>query len=157
VDEIGRATSSRLRRARPKLDEGAYKDLAGFRFALRQFLAFSEVAAKSAGITSQQYQALLALKVAPDASLAVSEFAEQMLLVPNGAVQLVDRLEKLHLVRRKPSTIDRRVVRIELTASGKKLLATLASEHLRELVRHRSLLVESLRRLKEINSEAPRG
>src|SRR5674476_687372 len=42
-----------------------YEMLAAFRYALRQFLHFSEEAAHATGITPQQHQALLAIKGFP--------------------------------------------------------------------------------------------
>ncbi len=60
-----------------------YQRLAAFRHALRRFLAFSEAAARGAGITPQQHQALLAIKGAPDpAAVTVGDLAQQLLLQP---------------------------------------------------------------------------
>ena len=82
---------------------GFYKELAGFRHALRRFLAFSDVAAQTVGITSQQYQAMLAIAASDGEAMTMKELAEEMLLKPNGAVQLIDRLEGLGLVSRAGS------------------------------------------------------
>jgi hypothetical protein len=43
-----------------------YEALAEFRYALRKFQAFSEDAAVRSGLTSQQNQALLSIKGAPE-------------------------------------------------------------------------------------------
>jgi hypothetical protein len=48
--------------AHRSISKSQYESLATFRYALRQFLRFSEDAAKRAGITPQQHQALLAIK-----------------------------------------------------------------------------------------------
>ena len=74
------------------LDPSTYEGLAAFRFALRQFLAFSERATVAAGVTAQQYQALLVIQVSPKRGIMIGEFADLMLLRPNGAVQMVNRL-----------------------------------------------------------------
>ena len=132
------------------LDEDAYKGLAGFRFALRRFLAFSEVAASAVGITSQQYQALLAIKVHPDQAMMIKDLAHQLLLQPNGAVQLVDRLVEAGLAERRPSPSDRRSVLVAMTLQGAALLESLAADHLREMLKHEPLLAESLRRLRNM-------
>jgi len=132
------------------IDEDGYFGLAGVRRALRQFLSFSEVAATSAGITTQQYQAMLAIRASRKRRLAIKDLAEELLIKPNGAVQLVDRLEVAGMVRRDPDDTDRRVVAVSLTELGDRVIAVLAAEHMAELVRHRPLLVESLRRLKSI-------
>ena len=132
------------------LHEDDFVGLAGFRFALRRFLNFSEAAVKSAGITSQQYQTMLAIRASADQELSMKALAKEMMLKPNGAVQLVDRLEALGMVQRRSVSDDRRRVLITLTRLGNQLVEVLAAEHSAELVRQRPLLVESLRRLTSI-------
>ena len=44
------------------IKQSDYEALASFRYAVRQFLQFSEEAARSHGITPKQHQALLAIK-----------------------------------------------------------------------------------------------
>src|SRR6185312_6498683 len=91
------------------LDRTQYEALAEFRFALRAFLAFSEAATLSAGVTGQQYQALLAIKASSSMSaLLVGELASELLIKHNAAVQLVDRLVSLGFVTRAQSRRDRR-------------------------------------------------
>jgi len=132
------------------LDDEAFAGLAGFRFALRQFLGFSEAAVKSAGVTAQQYQAMLAIRATPEQELSIQGLAQQLMLRPNGAVQMVDRLESIGMLQRRVAPEDRRSVLVTLTRLGDRVIGVLAAEHLYELVRHRPLLVESLRRLKSI-------
>jgi DNA-binding MarR family transcriptional regulator len=136
----------------PPIDEDGYVGLAGVRRALRRFLSFSEVAATSAGITTQQYQAMLAIRASRKRALAMRDLAEELLIKPNGAVQLVDRLEAIGMVRRDVGTRDRRVVLVSLTGLGERVIAVLAAEHVAELLHHRPLLVESLRRLKSMTT-----
>jgi len=131
-------------------DLALYEGLAGFRFALRRFLAFSEVVTREAGVTPWQYQAMLAIRTNPAGAIVIRELAEQMVLQHHGAVQLVDRLCKAGLARRTHSARDRRSVLVVLTAKGSKLLTRLASAHRDELMRHESLLAESLARLRNI-------
>lgn len=133
------------------LDPTLYQGLAGFRFALRRFLAFSEAAIHEGGITPQQYQALLVIKTRSRGSITIGELADQMLLQHNGAVQLVDRLGNAGLVERRQSTIDRRGVVVTMTSKGGKLLERLASAHINELLKHEPLLAESLNRLRHIS------
>ena len=133
----------------PLRDED-FAGLAGVRLGLRRFLAFSEAAVKSAGITSQQYQAMLAIRASPQRALTIKQLAEELLLKPNGSVQLVDRLAAIAMVRRFVDDDDRRKVLVRLTKSGARLIEVLAAEHLAELVRQRPLLVDSLRRLKKM-------
>src|ERR1700761_1983809 len=130
------------------MDADGYKGLAGFRYALRRFLAASEAISREGGVTPQQYQALLAIKSRPDPGMAMKELAEQLLLTHHAAVQLVDRLGKAGLARRQPSSLDRRSVELALTAEGAALLDELATQHLNEMLKRKPALSASLRRLR---------
>lgn len=135
-------------------DRQLYQGLAGFRLAVRQFLSNSESLASAAGVTSQQYQAMLAIESHPDAAISMKALAEELLLLPHGAVQLVDRLQLMGMVRRQRATDDRRRVSISLTAKGRKTLRALAYRHLQELLTHEQLLIESLNRLRSLQDHA---
>jgi DNA-binding MarR family transcriptional regulator len=124
-----------------------YAILAAFRQELRSFLRFSERAAEDAGITAQQYQALLALRAAPNRQLSVGELADQMLLLPHSTTGLLTRLEAIGMVERRRSAGDRRRVAIGLTATGCALLSSMASAHRAELTRLRPMLHGLLSRL----------
>jgi DNA-binding MarR family transcriptional regulator len=108
--------------------------LSEFRFRLRSFLRFSEDAARDAGITVLQYQLLLHTQGFPGREWAtVSEIAERLQAQPHGVVALVSRCEEAGLVRRKPSTVDRRQVEVHLLPKGRRTLAKLATAHADEL------------------------
>jgi len=121
--------------AGPKqLSKAQYETLAAFRYALRQFLRFSEEAAQAAGITPQQHQALLAIKGYPKRDrVTISELAERLQLRHHSAVGLIDRLVEEKLVLRIPSEQDRRQVLIQLTSRGEKVLAKLSFAHSKQL------------------------
>ena len=136
------------------MDSEQYQGLAGFRYALRQFVAASEKLSRAAGITQQQYQALLAIKTKESQAMSMRDLAEQLLLSHHGTVQLVDRLAKATLVRRDPSMEDRRSVHVNLTETGEALLDELAAKHLQEMLRQEPLLRRSLQRLKKIGADA---
>jgi DNA-binding MarR family transcriptional regulator len=113
-----------------------YEMLATFRYALRQFLRFSETASRRAGITPQQHQALLAIAGFPEKDqITVSELAERLQIRHHSAVGLVDRLETQNLVVRQPGEADRREVYITLTPHGHEILAQLSATHRQELRR----------------------
>ena len=134
--------------ANPTLSHDDYRTLAAFRFALRRFLSFSETAAREAGLTPRQHQALLGIKAAPVAGVAsVSELAAFLLLHHNSTVELVDRLEAAGLVARTPDPEDRRRVLVRLTAAGERHLADLSAVHLAELERIRPELQNLLERM----------
>ena len=127
-----------LRRAEKRyhLATGEYARLAGFRYALRRFLRFSEDAAAAVGLTGQHYQAMLIVRACPEERrLAISELAEQLLIKHNSAVELVDRLVELDLILRETAREDRRKVALSLTPRGRNVLAKLAQVHRAELRR----------------------
>lgn len=125
-----------------------YEMLASFRYALRQFLRFSERAALKIGLTPQQHQALLSIKGFPGRDyVAIGELAERLQIRPHSAVGLVNRLEIQGLVGREPDTADRRQVYISLTPYGTEVLEQLSVAHREELRRIKSqldLLLETL-------------
>jgi DNA-binding MarR family transcriptional regulator len=128
--------------------------LSEFRFRLRSFLRFSEDAARDAGITVLQYQVLLHTQGFPGREWAsVGEIAERLQAQPHGVVALVSRCEEAGLVKRKPSTVDRRLVEVHLLPKGRKVLAQLAQQHALEL----SHLAEAARLADEIRGEIDDG
>jgi DNA-binding MarR family transcriptional regulator len=111
-----------------------YRRLAAIRHALRHFLAISETAAREAGITPQQHQALLAIKGAiRPGDITVGYLAEQLLLKPNSAAELVDRMVRCELLVRTGSKTDRRRVVLYLTPTAEKVLHSLSAAHFNEL------------------------
>lgn len=116
------------------LSKRDYEVLAQFRYTLRKFFGFSEAAAIGHGITPQQYQVLLAIEGYPGRNWAtMGELAEQMQIAHHSAVGLVDRMEKLRLVRRSVSKEDRRRVQVALSAKGLTILEKLYLAHRKEL------------------------
>lgn len=132
----------------PVLDDEDYGTLAEFRFALRQFQAFSGERAGEKGLTPQQHQALLALRAAPEEDATVGFVAKRLLLKPHSATGLIDRLEKLGLVTRHSTAADRRRAQLQLTPRALEVLASLSATHKDEIRRLRPLLQELLARLK---------
>ncbi|UEM12516.1 MarR family transcriptional regulator [Bradyrhizobium barranii subsp. barranii] len=126
--------------------EADYAALAQFRYQLRTFLAFSEAAAQSAGLTPQQHQALLAIKglAAPDGA-SVGDIARFLLIRHHTAVELVDRMAKLKLIGREGDPQDARRVLVRLTAKGEQKLRSLSRIHLDELSAAAPALAKILR------------
>jgi DNA-binding MarR family transcriptional regulator len=144
------AAPTRRPRAKPRtLTDADYRQLAEFRYVLRQFLAFSESAAHHAGLTPQHHQALLAIRGYAEKSrgLTVGELATLLGIRHHSAVGLVDRLAANGLVRRQDGTADRRRVLVALTAKADSLLASLTLAHRDELKRLAPLFRGLLRRL----------
>ena len=135
-----------------QLSKSQYEMLAAFRYALRQFLHFSEEAAHAAGITPQQHQALLAVKGFPGRDcVTVGELAERLQLRHHSAVGLVDRLVAERLVTRTPSAQDRRQVYVQLTSRGETVLGRLSSAHSEQLKRIGPELILRLKQLAEVD------
>ena len=122
------------------------RELAEFRFQLRQFLSFSEISSERHGIQAQQYQLLQVIAAAPSGQPAsVSYLADRMVLRHNSTVELVDRAERAGLVRRHTDERDLRRSIIKLTPTGEQLLRMLVSEHVQEIERLGERIVNSLR------------
>ena len=117
-----------------RIAKSHYEMLAALRHALRRFLNFSQEAAREAGLTPQQHQALLAIKGFPGRDyVSVGELADRLQLRHHSAVGLVDRLVGRHLLRRTLSREDRRRVEVRLTARGETVIERLSAVHLAEL------------------------
>jgi DNA-binding MarR family transcriptional regulator len=119
-----------------KISKADYEALAAFRYALRQFLRFSEEAAEAVGLTPQQHQALLAIRGFPGREqVTIGELAERLQVRHHSTVGLVDRLVAQKLVAREPAGNDRRQVYVRLTPGGLSALEQLTAVHRAELRR----------------------
>lgn len=118
------------------LSETDFRRLAQFRYALREFLHFSDGAAGQAGLTPQQYQALVALRGLPGMEPpSVGDLAGWLLIEHHSAVGLVDRLAAAGLIVRGKEGKDGRRVTLALTAKAQTLLGGLVDAHRAELRR----------------------
>jgi DNA-binding MarR family transcriptional regulator len=113
-----------------------YRRLLAFRTGLRRFVRWSEEQATNAGVTPAQHQLLLAIR-GHDGSEGptIGDVADSLLLRHNSAVGLVDRAERAGLVDRVTDRDDHRVVRLQLTAFGRRKIDALSASHLAELER----------------------
>jgi DNA-binding MarR family transcriptional regulator len=132
----------------PRLSKADYEALAGFRYALRLFLRFSEEAAQTAGLTPHQHQALLAIQGYPERDyVTIGELAERLQVRHHSAVGLVDRLVAQQLAVRQAGETDRRQVFVRLTPQGVRMLERLSAAHRAELRRVGPALAALLQRL----------
>ncbi len=119
--------------------------LARFRYALRRFLAFSELAAADMGMTMQWYQALLVIKTrGAERPVSVGDLAEELLIKDHSAAELVSRLAEAKLVRRKVDPSDRRRSLLVMTPLADRCLAKLAAVHLARLREDREAFLKIL-------------
>lgn len=129
----------------PRISSADYRALAAFRYEIRKFLAFSEQAARSAGIEPQQHQLLLAIRGLPDDKRpTVGTAAERLCVQHHTAVALVDKLESRGLIERERSTEDRREVFLRLTPEGESVLRALSELHQAQIRRVGPSMVTAL-------------
>jgi len=118
----------------PTITNSDYRSLAAFRYEIRKFLAFSELAARGAGIEPQQHQLLLAVRGLPESSRpTIRAIAERLCVQHHTTVALVDKLEARGLLARERSTRDRREVLLRLTPAGAAILRRLSALHRKQL------------------------
>jgi DNA-binding MarR family transcriptional regulator len=111
-----------------------YETLARFRYELRGFLAFSESEANRSGLSTQQYQALMAIRgFSTRKPVSIGDLARYMLVRHHSAVELVDRMVRLKIVNRSTDPSDGRRVLLELTEEGERRLRRLYQIHVHEL------------------------
>jgi|SRR5581483_1452114 len=141
-----------IRKRRKKTAENCgsvdYKSLADFRYELRRFQAFSHQAAKDAGLTGQQHQALLAIR--GGGLITVGDLAKRLLVAHNTAAELTDRMIGRGLLRRQSDSADRRRVLLELTDNGERKLKALSKVHLQEIQIVAPALLRFCRSLKKL-------
>jgi len=111
---------------RREISAADYRELAEFRFQIRQFLHFTEEAARAHGMEPQQHQLLLAIKGLPKgARPTVTTISDRLCLRHHSTVELIDRLEKQGAVARQHGKEDRREVLLHLTPRGEERLRRL--------------------------------
>jgi DNA-binding MarR family transcriptional regulator len=69
-----------------------------------------------------EFELLMRLEVAADRPLQMSEIAAQLVGSPSGTTRIADRLEKDGLIVRETPRENRRIVRVQLTDHGRKVL-----------------------------------
>ena len=125
-----------------------YESLADFRYLLRKFLRFSKDFLRSAGLSPEQYEALLAIKASATSSgLTILHLSERLQVKHHSAVNTVDRLAERKLITRQTSATDRRQRHLRLTDRGEKLIEELAISHRKEIRNRSPEMIKALQRL----------
>ncbi len=115
-----------------------HRDLAGFRYRLRIFLRFSERAARDCGVTPLQHQLMLGIAGFTGRGWAtVSELSEYLQHRHNAVVALVKRAQAAGLISKRRDPDDARLIRVQLTPRGHRILVTLSRLHQTEIARFR--------------------
>jgi DNA-binding MarR family transcriptional regulator len=128
-----------------------YHSMASLRYALRKFLRFSrDLVSNGAKLTTEQYEALLALKAfSAGKGLTVGQLSERVQVKHHTAVSLTDKLAARKLVTKRRGSLDRRYIYVKLTPTATKLLRILATAHRREIRKHAAEMIKSLKQLKK--------
>ena len=162
------ATASKARRPRKAdapTDEGSSGReeieatvLRQFRTVFRSVKKHFQWVEHQCGVSGAQLWAMAAIAEAP--GMRVSDLARALSIHLSMASNLLDRLEKLGLVKRERLTSDQRIVTLRLTSAGRKALAGapqpfqgvlpdaisgLPEPVLRELHSHLGMLVNSMK------------
>jgi len=74
----------------------------------------------------------------------IQRLASRLLVRHNTAVERIDRLARMGLLRRAHSRADHRVVFVELSARGKRIVEKLAHKRVQELRRYGHELIAAL-------------
>ena len=109
-------------------------------------------------LTLPQYYALLALR---NETLTMGELCCKLYLASSTVTDLIDRMEKLNLVRRVRDEKDRRVIRLEIIDAGTQVIKKVMQDRMRFLSEQLvqldgeqvKQLVESLAELHELIAE----
>lgn len=130
-------------------DQSLLQTLANFRHELRHFLHFSELAASESGLQPQQHQLLLQVAGAPPGTeVTISYAALRLSLKHNSTVELVDRSEREGLLVRRIDGDDKRRALLSVTPKGRRVLARLALDHVRELNERAPRLIRALQQIR---------
>jgi DNA-binding MarR family transcriptional regulator len=79
------------------------------------------------------FESLFFIAHAPERSLRVGDLAQALRVTVGGASKLVDRIERVGLIRREPDPTDRRASRVALTEGGERLVAAASETYEAEL------------------------
>jgi DNA-binding MarR family transcriptional regulator len=123
---------------------------AAHRSALRHFLARTDQVASAAGLTSQRYDLLLAIKSGAGETSTMTELARRLSLRQTAVTELVKRAEDAGLIERSTSAADGRISVLALTGEGEKRLMrafVALREERRQLVEAMSAVGSSFRAL----------
>lgn len=97
-------------------------------------MRYDQVSIREAGFSSLTDFAVLEVLL-HKGSLPVNSIGEKVLLTSGSITTAVDRLEKKELVRREKSELDKRVVQVHLTDSGRELITQAFERHAENLDR----------------------
>jgi DNA-binding MarR family transcriptional regulator len=98
---------------------------------LKQFQCVNAAAANGPHVELNMQELRVVELLGNEGPRMMRELAEHVALAVNSVTSIVDGLERKELVRRQRSEEDRRVVRVELTDSGREIYQSLVEVNLR--------------------------
>jgi DNA-binding MarR family transcriptional regulator len=117
-----KATAKKPRQPTSTLEQEAFLSVLRAADALARG---AEEVIKPCGLSGTQYNILRILRGARPNGLCCHEAAERMLTHDPDITRLVDRLERRGLIVRRRDTSDRRVITVQITPEGLRILANL--------------------------------
>jgi DNA-binding MarR family transcriptional regulator len=123
MGEVGRE-AARAANSRAVRDFGLLMDAAG-RLERRVDAALRA----RCGVHHTMFEVLVLLCRTPGEQVSQRDLGEKLVLTSGGTTRLVDRMEEAGLVRRSPSSVDRRVTTVEATDKGRAVFVTAATVH----------------------------
>jgi len=115
-------------------NQAEYRHISEFRYRLRQFLHFSEQAARDHGIDPQQHQLLLAIQGLPEGvKPSIRAIAERLCIRHHSAVELINRGIAQGHVDKHPNPEDAREMLLSLTEQGQQILQELSRMNWQQL------------------------
>lgn len=96
-------------------------------------MRFSDRFFSKYGVTDIQFNILMTLKDYPRNGLTQNELSEKLIVSKSNTVGLIDRLEKIGMVKREAHAKDRRINQIFLTQKGKKLIDEVYTPYFEEV------------------------
>lgn len=139
------------RRSAGGLRDSDYRDQADFRYAMRRFSRFSELQARTEGVTPQQHLLLLMARGHPSyPRVSIGDLAERLQVKHHSASLLVERTVQRGLLVRETDRNDRRRALVRLTETGQQVLDRICRANRRQLGKleeslFRSSFIEALR------------
>lgn len=128
------------------LTDAEYRALAEFRYKLRQFMSFSEQAARDHGLLPAHHQLLLTVRghEVTGTPADIGTLAEWLQLRANSVSELVDRAVAHGLVERHVDPEDKRRALVTTTEPARTILEELSRIHRQEVQRFRAEMAEAL-------------
>lgn len=95
----------------------------------RVIVTLDEELRRTRGLSLEDYDVLHQLRVGPEGGRRMTELANALVMRPSSCTRLVDRLVERGLVERRADVVDRRAVRVSLTAAGRSAHRRAALTH----------------------------